>query len=569
MKRFLFFLCILGVMISGPVWAEQAQGTVKQVAVLPFTVHSSENITYVRDGIWDMLISRLSASEKIRVSSKQEVKEALEKLENKEPTIADVYGLGKRMNLDYAVWGSVTKIGNSISIDAKLLDVSTYKTPLGVFEQSQGMDEVIPRITDFANKIQAHVLGLAPPVAGGSSQSPAAGVTGSSASPSRGPGESKVISTRQGTFTSVINPAFMTSSNPLAHKGFWMSPQYTKKFKGMDIGDVDGDGKNEVVVIDGNTVMIYRKNEAGFVLLQSFSGKSYDQYLTVDVADINGNGIDEIIVTNFLNGSPSSFVMEFQNGKYETIASNLRWFMRVINTDEGPVLLGQTMSVIKKDKPFENPIHEIVWRGGTYREGNRMPIPEGVEVFGLTMAKLDAGAERIVALGEYDRLHVYRKTRKFLSQIHTIGGSEDLIWTSEDLFGGSNNLINFDWDERREGYGEASTPDNVYVKTRILTCDINKDGKTEILIIKNISPTGRTLKNFRMFTRSEIYNLQWDGLGLAENWRTQTIQGYVADYQIKDMDNDGKDEVVLAVGLGSSLSRSVIVAYDIDVQQAP
>ena len=568
MKRFLLFLCILGVMISGPARTGQAQGEVKQVAVLPFSVHSSENITYVRDGIWDMLISRLSASEKIRVSSKQEVKEALEKLENKEPTIADVYGLGKRMNLDYAVWGSVTKIGNSISIDAKLLDVSTYKTPLGVFEQRQGMDEVIPRITDFANKIQAHVLGLALPAAGGSSP-PSTGVSGSSAPPPRGPGESKVISTRQGTFTSVINPAFMTSSNPLAHKGFWMSQHYTKTFKGMDIGDVDGDGKNEVVVIDGNTVMIYRKNEAGFVLLQSFSGKSYDQYLAVDVADINDNGIDEIIVTNFSSGSPSSFVMEFQDGKYKIIASNLSWFMRVISTDGVPVLLGQTMSVIQKDKPFANPIHEIVWRGDTYREGNRMPIPEGVEVFGLTMAKLDAGAERIVALGEYDRLHVYRKTRKFLSQIHRIGGSEDLIWTSEDVFGGSNNLINFDWDERREGYGEASTPDNVYVKTRILTCDINKDGNNEILIIKNISPTGRTLKNFRMFTRSEIYNLGWDGLGLAENWRTQTIQGYVADYQVKDMDNDGKDEVVLAVCLGSSLSRSVIVAYDIDVRQAP
>jgi len=44
------------------------------------------------------------------------------------------------------------------------------------------------------------------------------------------------------------------------------------------------------------------------------------------------------------------------------------------------------------------------------------------------------------------------------------------------------------------------------------------------------------------------------------------IQGYVADYQIKDIDNDGEDEIVLAVGLGTRLSRSVIVAYDMDVK---
>ncbi|MDO9514876.1 MAG: hypothetical protein Q7J01_02075, partial [Syntrophales bacterium] len=59
------------------------------------------------------------------------------------------------------------------------------------------------------------------------------------------------------------------------------------------------------------------------------------------------------------------------------------------------------------------------------------------------------------------------------------------------------------------------------------------------------------------------------GLGMAENWRTKKIQGYVADYQIKDIDNDGKDEVVLAVGLGTSLTRSAIVAYDLKVEQAP
>ena len=53
-------------------------------------------------------------------------------------------------------------------------------------------------------------------------------------------------------------------------------------------------------------------------------------------------------------------------------------------------------------------------------------------------------------------------------------------------------------------------------------------------------------------------------MGLVQNWKTKKIQGYVADYQFKDIDNDGENEVVLAIRL--SMKRSVIAAYDLNVQ---
>jgi hypothetical protein len=34
--------------------------------------------------------------------------------------------------------------------------------------------------------------------------------------------------------------------------------------------------------------------------------------------------------------------------------------------------------------------------------------------------------------------------------------------------------------------------------------------------------------------------------GPSENWKTRKINGYVADYQFKDIDNDGQNEIVLA-----------------------
>jgi hypothetical protein len=77
-------------------------------------------------------------------------------------------------------------------------------------------------------------------------------------------------------------------------------------------------------------------------------------------------------------------------------------------------------------------------------------------------------------------------------------------------------------------------------------------------------------KHLKLFTSSERYNLEWDGLGMAENWRTKKINGYVADYCFKDIDNDGKPEIVLALVLsvGASLrDKSVIVVYKLDTAQ--
>ena len=134
----------------------------KKVAVLPFTVHSAENIDYVRQGIGDMLSSRLSVNEKIEVVNRDAVLAAIKETSGKELTLADVYGLGKKLNADFVVWGSITKIGNSLSIDGRLIDITAYKAALSIATQSPTMDEVIPKINEFARKIEAHLLGTSP-----------------------------------------------------------------------------------------------------------------------------------------------------------------------------------------------------------------------------------------------------------------------------------------------------------------------------------------------------------------------------------------------------------------------
>jgi hypothetical protein len=326
----------------------------------------------------------------------------------------------------------------------------------------------------------------------------------------------------------------------------------------MDIGDVNGDGLNETIMIDPHNIFIYQKNGNEFTMVQQIPGKSYDNYISLDVADINGNGIKEIIVSSYTGQMLDSFILEFRGGKFVTIASGLPWFLRVIDTASGvPLLLGQRKGL---DQLFDPPIYEIVWQNGEYREGRKMRIPQGLSVYGLTLDKLGSGdAEKIITLNEYDYICIYEQTDKPLSKVAVIGGSDEFIWKSDDVFGGSNTTV----ETAKGSKVNADDPYN-YINLRILTYDTNKDGKREVIIVKNLSSAGRMFQRVKLFTSAEVYDLEWDGMGMVENWRTKKINGYVADYQFKDIDNDGENEVVLALVLsvgGAIKDRSVIVAY--------
>lgn len=559
----LFLITIL--LVAGTIWAKEKY----TVTVLPFSLHSAENIEYVRQGIGDMLISRISVSDKIEVTRKDVVQDALKKTGAKELNLTDVQSIGQQLKSDYVVWGSITKIGSRISIDGKLVDIAGGKSDVDIFFQSQTLDEVIPKINDFSQRLVHYILGATP-----LATLPTAAVTPAVVPPPV-PGasrEAQIIAGmktggKKGTLTSMINPEFINAADPLNRKGFWMSQQVKSEFNGMDVGDVNKDGLNEVVVIDKHNVYIYQKTKDNLKLLKQIKGKSYNNYMSVDVADINKDGTPEIIVTSLNDRVLNSFVLQYKDGDYKTIASDIRYFLRVIYPPSGiPLLLGQPYGM---DKVFETQIYEIIWRNGKYISGDAMKIPRGLSVYGLTIDTLGSGtSEKIIALDELDYMCIISPTNKPLSRILSFGFSPDeLIWRSDEVYGGSNNYIaNID----KQKPSDSNLESSAFANLRILSFDTNKDGKKELIIVKNLSSVGRIFKNLKLFSSSEIYNLEWDGLGMAENWRTKKINGYVADYCFKDIDNDGKPEIVLALvqSVGASTSeRSVIVVYELEMPQ--
>jgi TolB-like protein len=103
-----------------------AQGPLR-VAILPFQIHSAENLAYLKEGIYDIISSRLTASGEIHVIGKSRIENVLIEMRPARITEEVVREAGTRLKADYVVMGSITKIGDFISLDARLIDTKGGK----------------------------------------------------------------------------------------------------------------------------------------------------------------------------------------------------------------------------------------------------------------------------------------------------------------------------------------------------------------------------------------------------------------------------------------------------------
>jgi len=495
---------------------------VYKVAILPFLIHSQENLDYLREGIYDILASRITVEGRIDVTERSIVERALTEERPMRLDETTATKIGTKVGADYIVLGSLTKIGDYISLDARLISVSEEKPPLGVYTQHKGIDDVMVKIGDFAQEIGYKILG----------RRAAAGRPTEPRHPS-------LIQQRKG------------------EADYKRSQTFNFEIKGLDIGDVDGDGKNELVVMDNSNLYIFKYDGEKLSLFQKIEAGYEHNFLTLDVADLNRNGHAEIIVSSVVEDDVRSFILEYEEGRFRKITEKAGWFFRVLyHPKEGPILLGQRRG--SEGLPVD-PIYKMVWKKKSFEKGPKMPLPKETTIFGLAMADLRGkGKPDIITFDTFDRLSVFSEDGK-------------TQWKSRDKFGGTSNS----YDTTRKtltGFRPGNAPPwRVYIPGRILVRDLSGDGIPQVIVNKNDFSTGKFFDRVRIYEKGEIHDLIWEEDGLTTNWKTREINGYIADYQVRDVDNDGHEELVVAVvapsteegisGLLSQKSRSNILFF--------
>jgi hypothetical protein len=85
-----------------------------------------------------------------------------------------------------------------------------------------------------------------------------------------------------------------------------------------------------------------------------------------------------------------------------------------------------------------------------------------------------------------------------------------------------------------------------FLPQRIFVRDLNNDGKNEVVVSHNKGSIGEFFARIRHFSNGHITSLFWNRFELSPNLATPGVKGYVSDFCIGDYDHDGRDEVVVA-----------------------
>ena len=543
-----------------------------RVAILPFDMNAEKDLTFLQEGIMDMLGSRIAYKDQVEVISKNETRSALASVEGFEGESRALL-VGGKLKADYVLFGSITMFGESVSIDAKMVDVTSQQAPLPFFAQTRGMGEVIPQINQFATNINATVFGRGVPQRATTAVPSSTGVTPSPqvqpvpvADPRMHP--EKLL--KQGGASVAVVPVPTASQAPQAPNSqfqvvektsrenkdpntFWKSRNFKMLITGMDIGDVDSDGQQEIVVTSTDQVHIFRSDrQRKFIKIAETPADKSRYFVGVDVADINTNGVPEIFVssTTINKEVVDSVIYEYNNKSFNTIAENQSWFYRVARSRfGGEFLIGQQYKR-GQDTIFKEPIYLMQPNGPSYSPGERLCRGGHANVLGATYEDvLASGKNTLVCYDSKDRLRIYNSP-------------DSTEWVSKDRSGG--NMIFFQLPKIEPG------TDNIqFYPLRVRAVDLDHDGKVEVLAAYHEDLFRSMTASARRLSKGRIESLVWDGLGLSTQWKTKEISGRISDFLVGDVDNDGNNELVVAVVMkeGAIIGTdavSSIIAYDLD-----
>jgi len=556
--------------VAGFLCLQVSQADSVKIGLVPFDVRGEGSVSHLQKGILNMLTTRLASGGGLDVVLVDMASETLPAEKGSSPSLPR-RGMPEACKaVEFLLAGSLTQVGNVWSLDGKLIDCKSQTTVLAVPIEVGSADNLVGAVSRLAKEVRQKILaGRQAPKEGVAGEPPSErlthlGVQAGGQVPVYGPppggypvppggwssGQESIFESgaedegqlvRRG-----LNPSFIVSNQAdPSMRGYLKSPDLRlSDIASFDVGDIDGDGSPETILATDEKIYIYKdvlnRGDFSVVDVQKYSkGK----ILGIDVADINGNGREEIYVSMVRHDGSSacSVVLEWTDGAYQPLANGLPYLLKVTtSTQEGKILLGQELTgsgFFDRQSQFMVPvfgqIHKMRWRDGKLLLSEPLPLKVEVCVLGVTF--IDVNGDGVDEIAGFDR-------NDFLRLFNNSGG---VVWTSTERLGRTAKFFPR-YMGRHISDVEDRPDDRVWVPPRLVASNVTGGTLPELVVCVNQESVS-VLSKLRFFAKGAIFSLSWDGLDFVENWRTREMKGYVADYQLKDLDGDRNPELVVAL----------------------
>jgi TolB-like protein len=507
-RRFSLFLLLFLLLLPPAAFAaaksKKNEARQSKIVFLPFAVTTQPPQEHLRSGLTNILATRLSSRTGLTAVHGAEKTEGLEKL-LQEGNRQEAKKILTAMQGDYLLIGSLEQQENGYEILIHVFG-SGKKPPASFTRRLAALDKALPALDDLSGEIADKVFSRKLPgeeIAGAEKQE---GVTGfQTAHPDRAYRDSLSISEAETGKTAAEGQAFHALNTQ-------SSGELDAAFLAMDAGDLDGDGQEELILLEQGRAVIYRL-DGSFRQIAELPLPGHLGLHTVHLADLDSRKGLEIYISASSGGNPASLVLRW-DGSFHVLDDYVPYYLRPDTDSAGqPVLLGQAA---------DGSIFRLtVSPSGKAAQAEQVAVPEGFGLYDFLRADLDQdGRREFIGLTEDNKLLI-------LDQ----GGKP--LWKSEDVYGAGRDLLGTLTSRRQADIDSPSGErKRKYLHTRIIAQDMTGDGRPEIVVSRNRVMNVKFFNNLRYFDGSSIAALRWDGTKMNQLWETRQVSGYTVDLQM-------------------------------------
>ncbi|MDR2725253.1 MAG: FG-GAP-like repeat-containing protein [Candidatus Adiutrix sp.] len=229
--------------------------------------------------------------------------------------------------------------------------------------------------------------------------------------------------------SSPLNPNFVASEEShLREGGFWRSAYINENLVGLSVADIDRDGQNEVVYASEKNVWVTRYSGNTLTQLAKYSVPATQRIASVDVFDVDGDGRLEVICSaQDENNAPISFILKFDGSTLTPLVQRLPWYLRVVGQGGSRFLAGQK-AASGGAQVFAGGVQRVSLKGSSIVGQGAVGLPEHVNLFNFVQGRLGSGGAMTAAI-RFPSEHIFlyeNKTR---------------AWESREEYGGTMTYL--------------------------------------------------------------------------------------------------------------------------------
>ena len=510
----------------------------KTLVIIPFNYNGSVETEFLKDALNDMLTTRIGFSGVINpVRHKSSAPDS---------AFNNEYALrtGKKLKASYVLYGSLSVMGEFISIDSILLNVDE-----GTTEKFYLDGESSEKLVLMAGELSEYVLAS---ITGKSSVADAGEYVGKF----KKDGAEEKIKFKYPD-GALVASEFSPDLDVHVKPGFrlnWKSEAIDAHVKAMVVADLDGDGTSEYCYVTEKKIVVATLSGVEFNNIFELEEGSELRNVFIDKADIDGDGRDELYVSR-LNGTHAESVVIKHNGSKVTVtARGLPWFVRAVNVPgKGVRLLTQGFRL---EWGFSKKVVLRSYVDGVFTEESSFAVRSRQNALSM-----DIGGTKGI-----DGTEVAAYSRKFTVSIYDLSEGEPGKGSNVAAkLGGSLNVLELG----QNGDKFSSKPDKGFVTIgpRLTFNDADNDGSDELFAVYNVAGGvfGEYSSRVTEFKSGSIKVFKWDGLSMSNVLSSVKISGYISDIYVDSLSNGVIVYAVVIEGGGWSRKKptSRIVSYSV------